>query len=153
MNDTCLPATRPTSWDQFDACMKFNTTATCPPADCMMYDLSKYQQPATPGDNQVCVQGSAIPANIGCTAPTWDSTLCKFTCPTTCATPTTTVAPSTMTCTDSFWNDQTCNWECKETTDPKQCVKPAAAPSTLTCSAPYWDTYNCLYKCPPTFIC
>ena len=160
MNDTCLPSsTAITSWDQFDMCTKFNTTATCP-ATCIMYDLSKYQQPSTtpvdpvtPVDNQTCVPPTTIPANMGCVAPSWDTTLCKFSCPTTCATPTTAAAPATLTCSDSFWNDQTCNWECKGTTEPKQCVKPAAVPSTLTCSAPYWDSFNCLYKCPVAMLC
>ena len=48
LNDTCPPTiTAATSWDQFDMCTKFNTTATCPTGTCMMYDLSKYQQPST----------------------------------------------------------------------------------------------------------
>ena len=69
MNDTCLPPTRPTSWDQFDVCTKFNTTATCP-ANCMMYDLSKYQlqktSPVDPAADGSCKWTPAVdPATAG----------------------------------------------------------------------------------------
>ena len=76
----CLPAIVSLDAYAYGNCTQFNTTATCV-APCKMYDLAKYQDPATNATNTTAPvdTNNTAPVDTNTTAPVQGQGKCETT--------------------------------------------------------------------------
>jgi hypothetical protein len=145
MNGYCQPLSTITDPASKESCYKGKDAATCDTTKCFW--------------KEVCAATTPIPTDMKCTAPYWDTNLCRYKCPATfiCMNKDKSAKDTCSKIADKEecykeGNSASCYWG----EDPATQCKPPAGSEPQQCTEKtkaYWDTYRCEYKCPPTGYC
>jgi hypothetical protein len=144
MNGYCTPLPTITDPASKESCYKGRDKATCDTTKCFW--------------KEVCAATTPIPTDMKCSAPYWDSNICKYKCPPTMICLSKDKSSANNGCSKiadkeecyKEGNSASCYWG----EDPAtQCKPPSGSEPPKCASGSYWDTYRCEYQCKPTGYC